>query len=77
MTDETDLNPYFTELVTAAQKALDNAEEAAKLYADGDVQSACNIANVMHYKTSELEDLRRALVGSLETQGLTPRIDVS
>jgi hypothetical protein len=77
MDDETDLNLYFTELVTAAQKALDNAEEAAKLYADGDTQNACNVVNVMHYKTSELEDLRRALVDSLETHGLTPRIDVS
>ena len=49
-----------------------NADEAARLYAEGDVQGACNTVNVMHYKTDAVEQLRMALVESFERQGITP-----
>jgi len=71
-----DLNPYFTEFVATARTALDHAEQAAEHYAKGDVQAACNVVNVMHYKTGELEDLRLGLVRDFEQQGVSPRIDV-
>ena len=67
-----DLNPYFHELVTAAQTVLDDANNAARDYANGDVQSACDAVNIMHYKTGQLEDLRLGLVKDFKQQGLTP-----
>jgi hypothetical protein len=54
----------------AAHTALDEAQQAAQHYADGDAPAACDIVNVMHYKTGQLEDLRVALVKDFEEQGL-------
>jgi hypothetical protein len=72
--NEQNLNPYLTEFVATAKTVSDNADEAAELYAKGDVQGACNVVNVMHYKTGELEDLRLSLVRRFEEQGITPRL---
>jgi hypothetical protein len=71
-TEPKDLNPYFNELVKAAQTVVDDATNAARSYADGDAQGACDAVNVMHYKTGQLEDLRIALVSDFEQQGLEP-----
>lgn len=71
-TETEDLNPYFHELVTAAQTVLDDANNAARDYANGDVQAACDAVNEMHNKTDKLEDLRLGLVKDLEQQGFAP-----
>lgn len=74
--DPKDLNPYFTEFVAEAKTVLANAEEAAQLFADDDLQGACNLVNVMHYKTGSVEDLRLNLVREFTEQGFTPGRDV-
>jgi hypothetical protein len=66
------LGPYLHELVQAADKALDEARQAEQHYANGDAQAACDMVNVMHYKTGQLEDLRLALVKDFQEQGFTP-----
>jgi hypothetical protein len=75
-TEPKNLNPYLTEFVAAAKTVLQNAEEAAELYATGDARGACNAVNVMHYKTGQLEDLRLALVRDFDEQGFKPGLDV-
>lgn len=71
-TESKDLGPYLHELVTAAHAALDEAQQAAKHYTSGDAQAACDLVNVMHYKTGALEDLRLALVDDFKQQGFQP-----
>ncbi len=70
--DSTNLNPYFAEFEAEIKTVADNAAEAAQAYADGDVQAACDVVNVMHYKTNGVEDLRQNLVKMLSEQGYEP-----
>jgi ATP-dependent Clp protease ATP-binding subunit ClpA len=69
--DDADLGRLFADLVTAAEKALEAANEVSECYARGSVRFAYAQAQGMHYKTRELEEFRSALVRSLKQQGMS------
>lgn len=67
--EPTNLGPYFAEFEAEIKTVADNAAEAAQADADGDLQRACDVVNVMHYKTTGVEDLRLNLLKMFSGQG--------
>jgi hypothetical protein len=75
MNDESpDLSPFLHELSVEAKKVADGAGEAARLYADGDAQGACNAIAILHYGVAAVDELREAIVDDFEKQGITPQL---
>ncbi len=70
--DARNLSPFFAEFEAEIEKLSQTAGEAAQLYADGDLQSACNLVNVLHNNVSGVQKLREALVKDFEEMGLKP-----
>jgi hypothetical protein len=70
--EDHDLAPYLHELHMEARKLADAASQAAQLYADGDAQGACDMANLMHYNVDSVTELRVRLVDSFESHGFAP-----
>lgn len=75
MNDQPSLGDYLHELEIEAKKLADVAGQAAQHHADGDLQWACNLVNLMHYNVSSVDDLRRNLVRVFEEHGYTPKLD--
>jgi len=70
-----DLGPSFAELEGTISKLADMAGQAAQQYADGDVQWACNLINLMHYDIASFENVRNALLARFTDMGLEPGLD--
>lgn len=68
----TDLGPYLHEWVMDTQKLHDHADEAAKLYAAGDIQGACDVVAIAHYPLGQVSDERANLLTELKKQGFAP-----
>jgi hypothetical protein len=70
-----ELGPYFTEFEGEARKIAEMAGQAAQHYADGDLQWACNLVNLMHYNLSSFQVSRDGLLREFDEMGLEPRLD--
>ena len=69
---EEDLQYRIAELVKEAKHILEHAEEVQYHFEQKDLQAACDILALSHYKVSSYVGCRKSLLEVLEKDGYTP-----
>jgi len=72
MSAQPDLGPYLHEFAVDAKTLADHADEAARLHASGDLQGACEVVAISHYKLSQVADERENLLRLFGERGIEP-----
>lgn len=68
--------PTFKHLLAAfageARDVADHAEQALRHIRDGNLQAACDVVSVSHYKIAAIETEWRGLMEAFEKAGIKP-----